>query len=203
MFSVVIAVQRKNIVIVGDSILSRIEENLDVHTIIGRGCRFWDARNPTWTERLFTPLSRCLRSYLLVKVLIVHLGANDTDLDLVKFKGAVCRLLEEVRYTRRETRIILSHILPRCPFKYNEREEATTVNFKIDTFNDAVDSIADTEGVTVLAHPEYRDMINESHFWQDAIRPTPAGARILGESFKQEIRRLTRTPSPPPRGKVR
>ena len=86
-------------------------------------------------------------------------------------------------------------------FKYNEREDATAVNFKIDTFNDAIDSIADTEGVTVLAHPEFRDMIHESHFWQDAIHPTPAGARILGESFIQEIWRLTRTQSSPPRNR--
>ena len=53
--SVAVAIRRKNIVRVGESILSRIEEDLNIH-IIGHGCRFVDAQNSTWSERLFTLL---------------------------------------------------------------------------------------------------------------------------------------------------
>ena len=185
--------RRENVLLVGDSIVSRIEavDLPDIEVMAGHGCKTWDDNNPTWLEKLMTPLSRRLKDTPRVKVLFIHLGANDTAISLDSFETNYRLLLANMRYASEDMVIECSHILPRTPLRrrFNERQDAM-VNSHIASMNQVIDRVAAEVGGRAIPHPEFRDMIHELHFWQDAIHPTPAGARILARSLDVRVQLL-------------
>ena len=139
-----------------------------------------------------TPLSRRLKDTPRVKVLFIHLGANDTAISLDSFETNYRLFLANMRYASEDMVIECSHILPRTPLRrrFNERQDAMVVNSHIASMNQVIDRVAAEVGGRAIPHPEFRDMIHELHFWQDAIHPTPAGARILARSLDVRVQLL-------------
>ena len=92
--------RREKVLLVGDSIVSRIEavDLPNIEVMAGHGCKTWDDNNPTWMEKLMTPLSRRLKDTPRVKLLFIHLGANDTAISLDRFEVNYRLFLANMRY---------------------------------------------------------------------------------------------------------